>query len=118
MDRFEELLNDLESKNPETINLLHEISDYVEEKKKEEFDDTELISVEPTIKEEKIFNYDVLYQYQKRLIIAKGKSGGDHRQVLISLSIISIIDPSNGYMLEDNSTFNFIKNKILDTLWD
>jgi len=108
MGIFKQLLTDLQNKNPKTLELLNDISDFIDESNAKEFDAELIQDKDFTVKEELIHGYSVLYQYRKKAIMQKTPQGGNKQSDLMELRIISIYEPLSQKIIDDSKIRDFI----------
>ena len=116
MGRFKKILEDLQNNDPETISLINDISESIDESDSSDFDDKVFSGTEFTVREELVHGYMVTYQYKKVLAAVKGKTNNNATKEFMQMRIISIIKPLNQEIVNDADTTRIIHKKLIDII--
>ncbi len=114
MGIFKKLLEDLENKDPQTLEMLKSISFDVDSVEKKEFDSSLFEDTKYAVEEKLVYGYKVLYQYRKKIILEKDKAGQDIERVIYELQIISIVEPLTNKIVEDEQIRKTVENRLMD----
>jgi len=112
MGMFKQLLNDIESGDPETTSLIKDAADFVYSQNMRSFDSDVFSESKVHTVEELIHGYMVTYQYKKAM--AKLKNDGERE--FIEVRVVSITNALTYEIIDDIAVSNMIEDTIVKKL--
>lgn len=116
MGMFQELLTDLKNNDDSTIELIHDASKEIEQRRSFKDAGVSLNDVDYTFKEEIIEGYLVAYQYRQKKAKVKGKNGEDSESIFSEMKIISVVQFFTNEIIDDEHTMKKIHHKIVEKI--